>query len=85
MKASEADIHGDLNVKVSTGDVKFLNSDAQKINIETSTGDVELSLLSSHDVEVETDTGKTDYPKHAEGPACDIKTDTGDVKVTFVS
>ncbi len=85
IKASEAVMSGDLNVKVSTGDVKFTNSDAQKINIQTSTGDVELSLLSSHDVEVETDTGKTDYPKHAEGPACDIKTDTGDVKVTFLS
>ena len=85
VKASEAIMHGDLNVKVSTGDVKFTYSDAQKINIQTSTGDVELSLLSSHDVEVDTDTGKADYPKHATGPACDIKTDTGDVKVSFVS
>ena len=85
INASEAIMSGDLNVKVSTGDVTFKNSDAQKINIETSTGDVELSLLSSHDIEVETDTGKTDYPHHAEGPACDIKTDTGDIKVTFVS
>ena len=85
VKASEAVMDGDLSVKVSTGDIKFANSDAQKINIQTSTGDVELSLLSSHDVEVETDTGDTDYPKHAEGPACDITTDTGDVKVSFVS
>jgi len=85
INASEAVMSGDLNVKVSTGDVTFKNSDAQKINIETSTGDVELSLLSSHDIETETDTGKTDYPHHAEGPACDIKTDTGDIKVTFVS
>jgi len=85
VKASEAIMSGDLNVKTSTGEVTFRNSDAQKINIQTSTGDVELSLLSSHDVEVETDTGRTDYPHHAEGPACDIKTDTGDIKVTFVS
>jgi len=85
INASEAVMSGDLNVKVSTGDVTFKNSDAQKINIRTSTGDVELSLLSSHDIEAETDTGKTDYPHHAEGPACDIKTDTGDIKVSFAS
>ena len=75
-------IQGSLNIQRSTGDVKFEDSDAAVIHIETDTGDVTGTLLSPKVFFTETDTGKVDVPRYASGGTCEIKTDTGDIKIS---
>lgn len=72
-----------LRIETDTGDVTMDDSDANDIHIETDTGDVTGSLLSDKIFIVETDTGDVDVPKTTSGGICEIKSDTGDVKITI--
>lgn len=72
-----------IDIKTSTGDIKFNDSDADTIKIETDTGDVTGSLLTSKVFYVTSDTGKVNVPKSTTGGLCEIKTDTGDIKLTI--
>lgn len=67
----------------STGDIKLINSDAGEMFIKTSTGDVEGTLLSGKIFITETETGTVRVPKTTKGGKCQIKTDTGDIKITI--
>ena len=71
-----------ISIERSTGDVSFDGCDAAEIYVTTDTGDVRGSLLSAKVFITETDTGKVDVPKSTTGGRCEIKTDTGDVKIT---
>lgn len=73
---------GIFSIERSTGDVSFDGCDAAEIYVTTDTGDVRGSLLSAKVFITETDTGKVDVPKSITGGRCEIKTDTGDVKIT---
>ncbi len=70
-----------LSIERSTGDVTLDACDASEIDIETDTGDVEGTLLSEKIFLTETDTGSIDVPKSTTGGKCEIKTDTGDIKI----
>lgn len=70
-----------ISIERSTGDVKLDMCDAQEIDIETDTGDVEGTLLSEKIFFSETDTGRVDVPKSTVGGKCEVKTDTGDIKI----
>jgi len=72
---------GKLSVTRTTGKVKFEKSDAPEIYVETDTGDVTGSLLSDKVYIVHTDTGKVDVPNTTVGGRCEIRTDTGDIKI----
>ena len=72
-----------LNVKTSTGDVRFNDSDVGTAKVETSTGDVKGTILTDHHFIVETDTGKKNYPKYTEGGLFEITTDTGDIDISI--
>ncbi len=72
-----------LTVKRSTGDVTLDACDAHEIDIETDTGDVVGTLLSDKIFLADTDTGSIDVPKSTVGGRCEIKTDTGDIKIGF--
>lgn len=69
-------------IERSTGDVKLDASDAAEIFINTDTGDVKGSLLSDKVFITETDTGSISVPNSVTGGRCEIKTDTGDIKIT---
>lgn len=71
-----------LSIKRSTGDVSLDSADASEIFIETDTGDVLGSLLNSKIFITQTDTGKISVPNSVSGGKCEIKTDTGDIKIT---
>jgi len=71
-----------LYIERSTGDVELDASDAKEIYIETDTGDVEGSLASGKDFYAESDTGDVRVPSSTDGGRCEIKTDTGDIKIT---
>ena len=75
-----------ISIERSTGDVSFSACDAAdtaKIYIKTSTGSVKGSFLSDKIFFYDTDTGKVEIPRTTSGAVCDIKTDTGDIKISI--
>lgn len=65
----------------STGYVRFDKCGAAELYVETDTGDVTGSLLSDKVFITDTDAGDVDVPKTASGGRCEIRTDTGDIKI----
>ncbi len=74
---------GLLKIKRSTGNVRFEKCDAAEVNIETDTGDVKGSFVSDMIIFASSDTGHIDVPRCTAGGRCDIKTDTGNIKISI--
>ena len=72
----------EMKIETSTGDVKLKGCDSPKISIETSTGDVTGELLSKKHFQTETSTGKVVVPGDESDEICEIKTSTGDIKMS---
>ncbi len=72
---------GKFDIETDTGDVELKGADASEIFIETDTGDVEGTLLTEKVFIARTDTGDINVPKTTTGGKCEIKTDTGDIKI----
>jgi len=70
-------------IERDTGDVIFDGCDAQTISVKTDTGVVKGSLLTEKVFFAETDTGSVDVPKTLAGGKCEVRTDTGDIKITI--
>ena len=70
-----------LSVQRGTGDVWLKESDASEITILTDTGDVTGSLLSEKVFFAVTDTGRVTVPKTITGGMCEIRTNTGDIRI----
>ncbi len=68
-------------IERSTGDVRFDGSDAAEVFVTTDTGNVTGSLLTDKEFIAQTDTGRVEVPKTVNGGKCEIKTDTGDIKI----
>ncbi len=74
---------GNFRINRETGDVNLEQSDASEIYIRTETGDVKGSLLSDKVFIVNTETGRKVLPNTITGGRCEIKTETGDIKITI--
>ncbi len=72
-----------FHIERNTGDVEFVNSDAEEIFVETSTGDVTGSLKSAKVFQTETNTGRVKVPETTAGGKCEITTNTGDIEITI--
>ena len=72
-----------LSVNRNTGDVTLDGSDAAELYIRTITGHVKGTLLSEKIFVVETNTGKKDVPNTLAGGKCEIKSNTGDIKISI--
>ena len=83
VKLTNAIANGKMDIKTSTGDVIFKDSDAATLKIETDTGDVKGNFLSPKIVYFDSDTGHGTYPKETSGGVCDIKTDTGNANLSW--
>jgi len=83
VRLTNAVANNKMDIKTSTGDVIFKDSDAASLKIETDTGDVEGNFLSPKIVYFDSDTGHGHYPKETSGGICDIKTDTGNANLTW--
>ena len=70
-----------FSIERSTGDVKFTGCDAAELYVKTTTGSVTGSLLTDKVFITDTKTGNVDVPKTATGGRCEIKTNTGDIKI----
>ena len=75
---------GIFDIKRSTGDVEFTRCDAMEIYVTTSTGDVEGSFLSDKVFITGTSSGKISVPQSITGGRCEIKTSTGNIKISIV-
>ena len=65
----------------STGDVRFLGSDASDIFVQTDTGDVTGSLLTEKVFLPVTSTGDIRVPKTVTGGRCEVTTSTGSISL----
>ncbi len=75
--------NGLIFVERSTGDVTFVDSDATELNVNTSTGNVTGTLLSAKVFITETSTGRIDVPHSTTGGKCEIKTSTGNIRISI--
>lgn len=74
----------EFSIERSTGDVKVDCCDAAEIYVETDTGYVTGNLLTDKVFITQSDTGEIDVPKTMTGGRCEIKTDTGDIRISIV-
>lgn len=72
-----------FHITRSTGDVEFKRSDAAEIYVKVSTGDVEGTLLTEKIFVTDTSTGSVKVPQTVSGGKCEIKTSTGDIKISI--
>ena len=72
---------GSFRLSRSTGDIQLDGSDAAEIFVQTDTGNVTGTLLSEKVFITQTDTGRVRVPNTASGGTCEIRTDTGDIKL----
>lgn len=72
-----------IHIRRDTGDVKFEHCDAGRLNVQTDTGDITGSLRTAKIFSADSDTGSVGVPKSTTGGLCEIKTDTGDIKITI--
>ena len=71
-----------LSLARSTGYVNFSGCDAGEVYIKTTTGNVTGSLLTEKVFVTATDTGNVEVPEATTGGRCEIRTKTGDIKIT---
>lgn len=72
-----------FSIERSTGDVKFTGCNAAELYVKTTTGSVTGSLLTDKVFLTDTKTGNVDVPKTATGGSCEIRTNTGDIKIAI--
>lgn len=73
-----------FSIQRDTGDVHFEKCDAAEISVTTDTGDVKGTLLTTKIFIAHTDTGKVNVPRTTTGGICEVKTDTGDIRLAIV-
>lgn len=71
----------ELNIRGTTGDVRFDGCDAPKITVRASTGSVKGSLLTGKEFNAQTTTGSVKVPADAPGGTCEVTTTTGSIKL----
>ncbi|MBO7336522.1 MAG: DUF4097 family beta strand repeat protein [Lachnospiraceae bacterium] len=74
---------GKLKIRRSTGNVHFEKCDAAEVFVETDTGNIQGSFATPKIVFAKSDTGRIDVPKSTEGGSCELKSDTGNIIISF--
>ncbi len=73
----------EFNIECTTGDIIFDKCDAGVIFAGTTTGDISGSLLSEKVFITKTSTGRISVPQTLSGGKCELKTTTGDIKISL--
>lgn len=75
-----------MRLVASTGSINFDKSDAHDIYARTSTGSIKGSLLTGKVFSTKTNTGTISVPSNTAGAGvCDLRTDTGVIKITIAA
>lgn len=69
-------------IESSSGDVTLRGSDAKSLRIKTSSGEVSGTLLTDKVFTADTGSGEIDVPGSAKGGKCEVKTSSGDIKMS---
>ena len=72
-----------MNVETTTGDIAFNDCLCQNINLTTSSGDVDGSLIGHMQIDAKSNSGKIEVDKDYQGGICQVRTTTGDIKITL--
>ena len=73
---------GSIRAETTTGDVTLTRADAATLYLKTTSGAVTGSLLTPKIFYTDTTSGSVSAPKYTEGGICEIKTTSGDIRVT---
>ena len=79
---TDVDAQGILTAKTSTGSIKFDSVGAFEMHIKSDTGSVTGSVRGQMYYDAKSDTGHVEVPNTRTGGLCEIKTDTGSIKIT---
>lgn len=74
---------GELHLESVSGDIILKKSDAASLWIKTTSGNVNGSLLTDKSFVTDTVSGYIDVPSSGSGGSCQIKTTSGNVKITI--
>jgi len=74
----------DINITLSTGDVKSYATKSEEISIKVSTGDVHIENATADKIKILSSTGDITFKK-IDASDIDIKTSTGDINGTLLS
>lgn len=72
---------GGCQLQTVTGNVKLDGCDADHLSVKTDTGNIDGVLLSPKCFITSTDTGNIDVPNTFSGGRCELKTDTGNIRI----
>lgn len=73
---------GSIRAETTTGDVTLTRADAATLYLKTTSGAVTGSLLTPKIFYTDTTSGSVSVPKYTEGGICEIKTTSGDIRIT---
>ncbi len=92
MKATTGDVtltntvaFGKIDIKTSTGDVRFNSSDGAELFAQTSTGSITGTLATPKIFLAQTSTGKVRVPNTTTGGRCELSTSTGNILLEIAS
>jgi lia operon protein LiaG len=74
---------GNVRVQTTSGSIRFTRADADTLNLKTTSGSVKGTLRTPKIFYTDTTSGSVDVPKSAEGGLCEIKTTSGDIRITY--
>lgn len=74
---------GNVRVQTTSGSILFTRADADTLNLKTTSGSVKGTLRTPKIFYTDTTSGSVDVPKSVEGGLCEIKTTSGDIRITY--
>ncbi len=76
---------GEVIAQTVSGDIELLDSDGASLSFTTVSGDVEGSILTPKEFYTATVSGSVRVPQHTTGNRCDIRTTSGDIRISVLS
>lgn len=70
-----------VTVKTASGDVEFEDCEEAMLTVSTASGDIDGDFSRPHAVEARSVSGDVDVPEGGAGPACCLRSVSGDIKV----
>lgn len=79
---TDTTVTGHIQAETTSGDIRFARADAATLSLKTTSGSVKGSLLTPKIFYTDTTSGSVDVPRSTEGGLCEIKTTSGDIRIT---
>ena len=74
---------GQVSAKTGSGDICLTRADAATLSLKTTSGSVTGSLRTPKVFYTDTTSGSVDVPRSTEGGLCEVKTTSGDIRLTI--